>query len=216
MQNKKDKKVPEPTLKRLPLFLQFLKAAKEKGILTMTAPIIGHELNCDPTQVVKDLAAAGAKGKPRIGYNIYELIQNIEEFLGFDQPNDAFLVGAGNLGTALISYPDFKDYGLNIIAAFDMDKEKIGIRGERINVIHMDKFEELTKKLKVRIVILTTPASVAQEVTDHLIECGICAIWNLTPTRLNVPKHVVVQNTSMYSNVAILLKKLEQLESYKK
>jgi redox-sensing transcriptional repressor len=90
-----------------PVYLHFLKKAKENGLLTITAPHMGKELSCDPTQVVKDLASAGAKGKPRIGYNIYEVIQDIESFLGFDQPNEAFLVGAGNLGTALISYPDF-------------------------------------------------------------------------------------------------------------
>lgn len=179
------------------------------GLLTITAPHMGRELNCDPTQVVKDLSSAGAKGKPRIGYNIYEVIQDIESFLGFDQPNEAFLVGAGNLGTALISYPDFQEYGLNIIAAFDNDPEKIGRSGERINVIHMDKFCDMAKKLHIRIAILTTPASIAQEVAEHMVHCGIKAIWNLTPARLNLPTDIVVQNTSMYSNVAILLKKLE-------
>lgn len=211
MVSRQQSRVPEPTVKRLPLYLQFLKKAQENGVLTITAPHMGRELNCDPTQVVKDLAAAGASGKPRIGYNIHEVIQNIESFLGFDQANEAFLVGAGNLGTALISYPDFQEYGLNIIAAFDRDPEKIGLKGNRINVIHMDKFQEMAGRLQVRIAILTTPASVAQEVCDHLIKCGIQAIWNLTPAILNVPKGVVVQNTSMYSNVAILLKKLEQV-----
>jgi len=213
MEANQNKRVPEPTLKRLPTYLQFLKKAKEKGLLTITAPHMGRELNCDPTQVVKDLSAAGAKGKPRIGYNIYEVIQDIESFLGFDQPNEAFLVGAGNLGTALISYPDFQEYGLNIIAAFDKDPEKIGRSGDRINVIHMDKFCEMALRLHIRIAILTTPGSVAQEVAEYLVNCGIRAIWNLTPARLNLPEQVVVQNTSMYSNVAILLKKLEHSQS---
>lgn len=209
MEGHNNKRVPEPTLKRLPVYLHFMKKAKDNGLLTITAPHMGKELSCDPTQVVKDLAAAGAKGKPRIGYNIYEVIQDIESFLGFDQPNEAFLVGAGNLGTALISYPDFKEYGLNIIAAFDNDPEKIRRTESRINVIHMDKFKEMAERLHIRIAILTTPASVSQAVADHLVLCGITAIWNLTPTRLSLPEKVVVQNTSMYSNVAILLKKLE-------
>lgn len=212
MVSQQQNRVPEPTLKRLPLYLQFLKKAQEKGVLTITAPHMGRELNCDPTQVVKDLAAAGASGKPRIGYNIHEVIQNIEVFLGFDQPNEAFLVGAGNLGSALISYPSFQEYGLNIVAAFDSDPEKLGLKDGRINVIHMDKFQDMARRLQVRIAILTTPASIAQEVCNQLVLCGIKAIWNLTPTLLNVPEGVVVQNTSMYSNVAILLKKLEQLQ----
>lgn len=204
-------KVSEPTLKRLPVYLNFLKQIKAGGLLTISAPHMGRELNCDPTQVVKDLATTGVSGKPRVGYNIYEVIQAIESFLGFDRDNEAFLVGAGNLGRALISYPEFRNYGLKIIAAFDNDPEKIGRIDSGINVIHMDKFKDLTQRLKVQIAILTTPAAVAQTVSDHLVECGIKAIWNLTPARLSVPNGVVVQNTSMYSNVAILLKKMQDL-----
>lgn len=203
--------VSEPTLKRLPVYLNFLKQIKAGGLLTISAPHMGRELNCDPTQVVKDLATTGVSGKPRVGYNIYEVIQAIESFLGFDRDNEAFLVGAGNLGRALISYPEFRNYGLKIIAAFDNDPEKIGRIDSGINVIHMDKFKDLTQRLKVQIAILTTPAAVAQTVSDHLVECGIKAIWNLTPARLSVPNGVVVQNTSMYSNVAILLKKMQDL-----
>ena len=206
-------KVSEPTLKRLPVYLNFLKQIKEGGLLTISAPRMGRELNCDPTQVVKDLAATGVTGKPRVGYNIYEVIQSIESFLGFDRDNDAFLVGAGNLGRALISYPEFRNYGLKIIAAFDNDPERIGRTDTGINVIHMDKFKDLTQRLNVEIAILTTPANVAQAVCDHLVECGIQAIWNLTPARLSVPAGIVVQNTSMYSNVAILLKKMKDRES---
>ncbi len=206
-------KVPEPTLKRLPVYLHYLKKAHERGILTISAPVMGKELNCDSTQVVKDLAATGVKGRPRVGYNVHELIQSIESFLGFNRSNEAFLVGAGNLGTALMSYPEFKSYGLNIIAAFDSDASRIGRSSSGVNIIHMDKFADLAERLKVRIAILTTPAAVAQEVAEHLVECGIAAIWNLTPTRLNLPEKIVVQNTSMYANVAVMLKKLKDTES---
>ena len=178
-------------------------------MLTISAPRIGEALNCDPTQVVKDLSATGVSGRPRVGYNLYEVIQAIESFLGFDRDNEAFLVGAGNLGRALLSYPEFRNYGLKIVAAFDNDPDKIGRIDSGINVIQMEKFRDLRQRLKVRIAILTTPAKVAQEVSDYLIECGIEAIWNLTPVRLNVPAGIVVQKTSMYSNVAILLKKMQ-------
>jgi len=213
MVDKQQHKVPEPTLKRLPVYLHYLKRAYERGILTISAPQIGKELNCDPTQVVKDLATTGVKGRPRVGYSVHELIQAIEGFLGFDLPNEAFLVGAGNLGTALMSYPDFKSYGINIVAAFDSDASRIGRSSSGVNIIHMDKLPELAQRLKVRIAILTTPAGVAQEVAEHLVECGIAAIWNLTPTRLNLPEKIVVQNTSMYANVAVMLKKLKDTES---
>lgn len=200
--------VPEPTLKRLPIYLHYLQKAKEKGALTISAPLIGRELSCDATQVVKDLSYTGVKGRPRVGYNIYELIQTIESYLGFNRSNEAFLVGAGNLGSALMAYPEFTSYGLKIVAAFDSDTLKIGKSKSGINVLHIEKFHDLALRLKVKIAILTTPASVAQEVAENIVGSGIKAIWNLTPARLSLPSDVIVQNTSMYSNVAILLKKL--------
>jgi redox-sensing transcriptional repressor len=208
-----DSQVSEPTLKRLPRYLHFLKKAQENGLLTISAPLIGRELNCDATQVVKDLAATGATGRPRVGYNIYEVIQCIEDFLGFNRSNEAFLVGAGHLGRAMMSYPNFQQYGLKIVAAFDNEPEKLGRIATGINIIHMDKFRKMAEKLKVRIAILTTPADVAQEVANQLVNSGITAIWNLTPSNLTVPAGVIVQNTSMYANVAVLLKKLYDSES---
>lgn len=213
MKSKKVNKVSEATIRRLPGYLQYLKRAKENGLLTLSAPLIGKELDCDPTKVVKDLSVTGVSGRTRVGYNVYEAIQAIESYLGFDRANEAFLVGAGNLGTAIVSYPEFQNYGLKIIAAFDNDASKIGRINGGINIIHMDKFKDLADRLKVRIAILTTPASASQEVCDFIISCGINAIWNLTPARLNVPEHVVVQNTSMYSNVAILLKNIQDRDS---
>ena len=208
------KNVSEPTLKRLPVYLHYLQKAKEKGVLTISAPIIGKELNCDPTQIVKDLAVTGVKGRPRIGYNIYEVIQAVESFLGFNKPNEAFLVGAGNLGAALLAYPEFAAYGIKIVAAFDNSIDKIGKSKSGINILHIDKFDDLTRRLNVKIAIITTPANVAQTVAEKVVASGIKAIWNLTPVNLSLPDEVIVQNTSMYSNVAVLLKKLH--DSYDK
>lgn len=199
--------IPEPTLKRLPVYLNYLQHAKESGLLTISAPVIGKALGYDHTQVVKDIAYTGAKGRPRIGYNIYEVVQHIENFLGFNLKNEAFLIGAGNLGTALMAYPNLKDFGIQLIAAFDSDPDKTGKTKSGINILHTDKFKDLREKLDVRIAVLTTPAEVAQQVTDFIIECGIEAIWNLSPVHLQVSANVIVQNTSMYSNVAVLLKK---------
>ena len=124
--NRLKKRVSEPTLKRLPGYLYYLEKAKEKGIISISAPTIGKDLNCDATQVVKDLAVTGVKGKPKVGYNTYELIHGLEDFLGFNRTNEAFLVGAGNLGSALMAYQEHQVLGLKIIAAFDVDEKKVG------------------------------------------------------------------------------------------
>lgn len=206
-------KVPEPTLKRLPLYLHYLKGICSKGSMHISAPVIGNDLRCDPTQVVKDLAVTGIKGRPRIGYNIYELIHTIESYLGFNENNDAFLIGAGNLGTALLSYEQLQGFGINIIAAFDNDQNKIGRQHGHINVLHTTKLEDLATRLHVLIAILTLPGEAAQSMAENLVKWGIKAIWNFTPVYLKLPEHIIVQHTSMYANVAVLLKKLHHSDN---
>ena len=204
--------VSEPTLKRLPGYLFFLEKVREEGVLNISAPRIGRELDCDPTQVVKDLSVTGIKGKPRVGYNIYELCLALENFLGFNRVNEAFLVGAGNLGSALMSYQEHQTLGIKVIAAFDVDEKKVGQHIGGIHVLEYNKLFHLSNRLNVKIAILTTPNEVAQEVAEDLVNCGIKAIWNFTLTNLDLPDDIVVENTSMSSYAAVLLQRLNDSE----
>ena len=210
--NKTNSQVPEPTLKRLPGYLYYLEKVKEQGVINISAPVIGKDLKCDPTQVVKDLSVTGIKGKPRVGYNTYELIQALENFLGFNRTNEAYLVGAGNLGTALMAYQEHQSLGLKIIAAFDVDNHKIGKTVGSIHVLEYNKLFSLSTRLQVKIGILTTPNNVAQEVSEDLVNCGIKAIWNFTSANLHLPDEIIVQDTSMSAYAAVLLRRLNDLE----
>lgn len=210
--NKTNNQVPEPTLKRLPGYLYYLEKVKEQGTINISAPVIGKDLKCDPTQVVKDLSVTGIKGKPRVGYNTYELIQALENFLGFNRTNEAFLVGAGNLGTALMAYQEHQSLGLKIIAAFDIDESKIGKTVGGIHVLEYNKLFSLSSRLQVKIGILTTPNQAAQEVAEDLVNCGIKAIWNFTSANLHLPEKTIIQNTSMSAYAAVLLRRLNDLE----
>ncbi|WP_297087402.1 redox-sensing transcriptional repressor Rex [uncultured Draconibacterium sp.] len=210
---KNTKQVPEPTLRRLPGYLFFLEKVRENGVLNISAPTIGKELKCDPTQVVKDLAVTGIKGKPRVGYNTYELCHALEEFLGFNHVNEAFLVGAGNLGSALMAYQEHQTLGIKVIAAFDVDEKKIGEHIGNTPVLEYNKLFHLSNRLDVEIAILTTPNDVAQEVAEDLVNCGIKAIWNFTLTMLDLPDHIIVQNTSMSSFAAVLLQRLNDTKA---
>ena len=210
--NKTNNQVPEPTLKRLPSYLYYLEKVKEQGTINISAPVIGKDLKCDPTQVVKDLSVTGIKGKPRVGYNTYELIQALENFLGFNRTNEAFLVGAGNLGTALMAYQEHQSLGLKIIAAFDIDESKIGKTVGGIHVLEYNKLFSLSSRLQVKIGILTTPNQAAQEVAEDLVNCGIKAIWNFTSANLHLPEETIIQNTSMSAYAAVLLRRLNDLE----
>lgn len=189
------------------MYLHYLQKIKGNSIKHISAPAMAKVLEYDSTQIVKDLSVTGIKGKPRVGYNTADLIKTIEEYLGFDKTNEAFLVGAGKLGQALLSYHELQGFGINIIAAFDIDPNKIDTKYGNTTILHTDKLGELADRLGVNIGILTTPPQVAQKTAKAMVKSGIKAIWNLTPVKLKLPDNIIVQDTSMYSNVAVLLKK---------
>lgn len=202
----------EPTLKRLPVYIHHLLELEKKGIPYVSAPTMAAVLEFDSTQIVKDLSVTGIKGKPKVGYNVIELRQTIEEYLGFNKRNEAFLVGAGKLGQALLSYHELQGFGIKIIAAFDVDEDKIETSYGNTPILHIDKLGDLAERLEVSIGILTTPNSVAQSTAEAMVKSGIRAIWNLTPVKLKLPSHIIIQNTEMYANVAVLLKKFHNAE----
>lgn len=203
------KPIPEPTLRRLPLYYQYLKKVRDqqKGDF-ISCTQIGNDLSILPIQVRKDLGVAEAVGKPKLGYDIEELISIIEEFLGWNNTKDAYLIGVGHLGTALLGFERFKEYGLNIIAAFDIDKEKIGQTIHGVKVFHLGKLPNMVKRMGIKIGILTVPATPAQDLTNEMVSAGIRAIWNFSPVRVNVPPGIIVQHENLASSLVVLAKKL--------
>ncbi len=212
-QNNKAQRVSPQTIKRLPAYLMYLQKVAQKGDLSISAPRMGADLEADPTQIVKDLSVTGIKGKPRVGYNVTELIHTIENYLGFNKNNEAFLIGAGKLGQAILSYHELQGFGIRILAAFDIDESKINQSYGNVKILHFKKLGELANRLGISIGILTTPSDKAQEAAEAMVKSGIKAIWNMTSVRLELPKHVIVQNTSMYADVAILLKDYNDSEA---
>jgi redox-sensing transcriptional repressor len=218
MENPKKKKqksvggVPEPTIRRLPAYLNLIKSFLKEGKVTVSSSHIARELKVDSTQVTKDIAYTGITGKTRVGFDTQELIDAIEIFLGFRKTDQAFLVGAGKLGSALVGYTGFDVKGLQIIAAFDVDENVVGTEIDGVKVLHFDKLSNLAQRMHVSIGIITTPAAIAQEVTDIMVEAGIRGIWNFTPKNLKVPDHVVVENSSIYPNLAVLFNKMQKQE----
>ena len=202
------KSIPEPTLRRLPVYYRFLKQLRETGKVGVSCTTIGAELRLDSTQVRKDIEMTGTAGRPKIGYEINELINSIERFLGWDNLTEAFLVGAGHLGEALLGYQGFADSGLNIVAAFDIDPNKCHrvIHGKHIR--HIDKLTSLMRRMRVRFGIITVPASEAQQTANLLVEGGAQAIWNFAPIRIKVPDRVFVANEDLYCSLAVLSQKM--------
>ncbi|MCS2524046.1 redox-sensing transcriptional repressor Rex [Bacteroides ovatus] len=201
-------KVPEPTLRRLPWYLSNIKLMKEKGEQYVSSTQISKEINIDASQIAKDLSYVNISGRTRVGYNIDALIEVLESFLGFTNMHKAFLFGVGSLGAALLRDSGLHHFGLEIVAAFDVNPELVGKDLNGIPIFHSDDFGAKMKEYDVNIGVLTVPINIAQEITDKMVDGGIKAVWNFTPFRIRVPENIVVQNTSLYAHLAVMFNRL--------
>ena len=206
------KGIPEPTLRRLPLYLRLLKARRAAGQEAISCTEIATEFRADPTQVRKDLAATGVVGQARIGFGVAALVDAIEEFLGWRNRTDAFLIGAGNLGRALMWYKTFQSFGIHITAAFDQDPAVVGTEAAGVKVLPVERLADLQGRMRPSIGILTVPAEAAQSVADILAANGIRGIWNFSPVVLRVPDGIVVENVLFSTSLAVLTNKLKRQE----
>ena len=197
------KEISKSVLKRLPGYLAYLKSLPEDDSAHISATALANALGMGEVQVRKDLAAVSDGGRPKVGYHRASLIDDIEQFLGYDNTTDAVLIGAGKLGQALCGYSGFEAYGLNILAAFDA-KPVAAATEEGTPIYPMDQLQSFCKSNKVLMGIITVPVAHAQEVCDQLIACGIKAVWNFAPTHLDVPENILVQNENMATSLAVL------------
>ncbi len=204
-------KVPEPTLRRLPWYLAIIKLLQGKGEAVVSSTQIAKEINVDASQVAKDLSYVNVAGKTRVGYEVNELADELNDFLGFTAPHKAFLFGVGSLGAALLQDSGLRQYGLNIVAGFDVKPELDGTSINGIPVYHLRDFAKRQKEIGATIGVITVPVDKAQEVADYIIAGGIKGLWNFTPFRIRVPEDIVVQNTSMYAHLAVMFNRLNSI-----
>lgn len=194
-------------LKRLPVYMSYLKSVDTQQVEYISSSTVAEALDMNDVQVRKDLAAVcKTAGIPKKGFVVRDLIGGISDFLGYSQGNDAILIGAGNLGMALMSYRGFDNYGINIVAAFDSRPEVI----DNKKVFDISRLDEICKKLNVKIGIITVPDTAAQKVCDLLVKSGILAIWNFAPTHIKAPEEILVQNENMASSLALLSNHLRE------
>jgi len=198
-------------LRRVPYYLQQLKILQKNNVETVSAPKIAELLYLNEVQVRKDFASVSlSKGKPKAGFSVSELITNMEKLLGYDNTEEAVLVGAGSLAHALLAYEELKTYGIKIVAAFDNNAAYIGMEINGTKVLPAEKVSDLCRRMKVHIGIITVPAAQAQIVCDQLVAGGVLAIWNFAPVHLSVPDHILVQNENLAASLAVLSKHLKK------
>ena len=200
-------KVSGKLLKRLPVYLNYLKALPDM-VENVSATSIARDLGLGDVQVRKDLARISDTGRRRTGRSRQQLIQDIEAYLDFVTETGAILVGAGKLGQALLDYPGFADSGINLMAGFDIAHENIQTSSGK-PVYPMSRMEAFCRRYDVHIGIIAVPAESAQAVCDAMVACGIRAIWNFAPVYLKTPEHVVVQSEDLAISVASLRMRLK-------
>ena len=200
------------TLQRMPGYLRYLKKRESEGAEYISSVGLAEAMQENPAVVKKDLSmAVVSEGKPKVGYYIPDLVRDIESFMGYDNEKNAVLVGTGKLGQALLGYVGFEKYGLNIVAGFDTDPSLIGKEVHGKKILSADKLKDAVRKLKVKMAVLTLPASQAQKTADILVDAGVRAIWNFSPVGLNLPDTVAVKNENMAASLAVLSAKLKEI-----
>lgn len=196
--------VSRATVSRLPAYLRYLKGEAGKGVEYVSSAAIAKDMGLSAVGVRKDLALVSSRpGKPRFGFEVRLLIEDIEKFLGYHRWTNAVIVGAGGLGRAILSYEGFENYGIHVIAAFDNSPAKVGAVGGK-PVYPMERLGDVVKRSDVKVCILTVPRSAAQEACDQAVGAGINAILSFAPVHLLVPEGVMVK----YEDLAVSLAEL--------
>lgn len=197
-------KIPEATVMRLSVYSRYLHQLIDEGVDTISSGEIAQGVGVSSAQVRKDLAYFGEFGTRGVGYKVEELYGHLMKILGLDRKWNIIIIGAGKLGSALALYHGFVDRGFNISAILDVNPDIIGKRLGGVEVEKLDVLQERVREHNVSIGVVTVPASVAQDVTDKLVEAGVTAILNFSPRVLRVPNHIVLRNVDLSVNLEVL------------
>ncbi len=202
--------ISKPTLQRLPIYLNYLQSLP-KSVKMTSATQVALALGLNEVQVRKDLSIASRNGgKPKTGYEVEQLRADLEEFLGYNHPKEAILIGVGKMGSALLSFTGFQQLGMKISYAFDNDPEKIGTEINHIPIYHIREMKKICQERQIHIGILTTRPEPAQELCTLMLESGILAIWNFSTALLNVPENIIVHNENLAVSLAMISHQLDE------
>ncbi len=197
-------KVPIPTLERLATYLRYLNDLEATGVDTISSAEMEEATGIHAAQFRKDLSYFGEFGRPGIGYNVYDLQARLAKILKVEKEQPVIMVGAGNLGSALVGFPALRRHNFHIVAVFDNNRSKIGKRLWDLEILDIRKLAEANASLGASIAIIAVPAIAAQTVTDQLVDAGVKVILNFAPTTIRVPEHVVVRNVCFIQELAVL------------
>ncbi len=190
-------RISESTVRRLSLYLRLLQEVEALGQATISSDELAERSGTTSAQVRKDLSVFGSFGKRGLGYSVADLLGRIVQILGLDRGWKVALVGAGKIGSALISYRNFQERGFRIEAVFDSDPAKIGRKWGSRTILSVSEMERVLAADGIEIAVVAVPGEAAQEVVDRIVGAGIKAVLNFAPIRLRVPDDVALRNVDM-------------------
>ena len=204
MSDPRHEPIPSPAVRRLSLYLRQLDTFKKRERRTISSKQLGESLGLTDAQVRKDFAYFGQFGHPGIGYRVDDLINELKKILGTDKTWNVLLVGAGNLGRALLAYRGFEQKSFKLVAVFDSDQSKVGKKHGSFDIQSMNNLATVVEQENIKLAMIAVPAENAQDVADALVAAGIRGILNFAPVSLTVPEKVAL-------NAVDLAVQLEQL-----
>ena len=197
-------KVPVPTLERLATYLRYLVDLEATQVETISSTEVEKQTGINAAQFRKDLSYFGEFGKPGVGYNVIELQDRIARILRIDRKQSVLVLGAGNLGSALVGYPGLGEHKFDVVGVFDASPQKIGTQLWGLEVADIRQLRELNADFGAKIAMVAVPASAAQSVAEEAVHAGVRALLNFAPIILKVPNRIVVRNVSFLQELAVL------------
>ena len=205
-----EKYVSEAVIGRLPRYYRKLCELEERGIERISSLELSREMGLNASQIRRDFNCFGGFGQQGYGYQVKKLKNELWQILGLDRTYHAVIVGAGNIGRALLNYRGFSDQGFYIEAIFDINPDLIGKVVDGITILSVFEFDEYVKKHNINMWIICTPAHNAQDVCDMFARLGIGAVWNFAPCELTGPKFMEIENVNLSDSLYILAYRMNE------
>jgi redox-sensing transcriptional repressor len=190
--------ISELTTNRLSVYLRCLNLLDAADVRTVSSQALAEQFQLNAAQIRKDLAYFGEFGVRGVGYYVKELRRHLRQILGIDRGVSVAIMGAGNLGLALADYPGFRDEGFEIVAMFDISRDKIGHRSRAgVPIYDLRELRKVARRERIRIAVISVPAGAAQSVVTTVVAAGIKAILNFSPGAIRVPEGVKLKSMDL-------------------
>jgi redox-sensing transcriptional repressor len=197
------RKIPDETVRRLPVYLRGALHLSQGGVESTSSRELADLVGIEPWQIRKDFSHFGDFGTPGVGYDLGALIRRVNSILRLQAGHKVALVGVGNLGSALLTFPGFRTYGFEIVAAFDIDRRKIGRRKDGVLIEDVSALG-LLRARDIHLGVIAVPETAAQDVADALVRAGIRGLLNFSPRRIAAPRSVKVITIDIAMDLACL------------